>query len=205
MTRKRFSFPLKLCLALVVFAALAYLTRNLWLPLAGYALIHSEKPEKADIVVVLAGDPYGHRLVKAAQLIQAGYAPAALVSGPPGMYGVNESDLAVQFIARKGYPAQWFIPFPDPSHSTKEEAEWVLRELQRRNVRSFLLVTSDFHSGRARRIYLAAEHAMGYTPTFRTVTAPDEFFHADSWWHNREAQKTVFIEWSKTLATALGK
>lgn len=205
MARKRFSLPLKLCLALALAAALAFLTRDLWLPLAGYALIHSEQPEKADIIVALAGDSYGHRLVKAAQLIQAGYAPAALVSGPPGMYGVNESDLAVQFIVRKGYPAQWFIPFPDPAHSTKEEAACVLRELQRRSVHSFLLVTSDFHSARARRIYLAAEHAMGYTPTFHTVTAPDEFFRADSWWRNREAQKTVFIEWSKTLATALGK
>ena len=28
------------------------------------------------------------------------------------MYGFNESDLAVQFIVRKGYPEKWFIPFP---------------------------------------------------------------------------------------------
>jgi len=204
-TRKRFPFSLKLCLGLAAFALLAFLARNLWLPLFGYALVHSEEPTKADIVVVLAGDAYGHRIEKAAQLIQQGYAPAALVSGPPGMYGFNESDLAVQFIVRKGSPAQWFIPFPDPSHSTKEEAECVLRELQRRGIHNFLLVTSDFHSARARRIYLAAEHAMGYTPTFHTVTAPDEFFRADSWWRNREAQKTVFIEWWKTLATAIGR
>jgi hypothetical protein len=38
----------------------------------------------------------------------------------------------------------------------------------------------------------------------RTVTAPDEYFHPDSWWRSREGQKTVFFEWSKTVATALG-
>jgi hypothetical protein len=38
----------------------------------------------------------------------------------------------------------------------------------------------------------------------RTVAAPGEYFHPDSWWRNREGQKTVFFEWSKTVATALG-
>jgi hypothetical protein len=37
------------------------------------------------------------------------------------------------------------------------------------------------------------------------VTAADEYFKADSWWRDREAQKTVFFEWSKTIATALGR
>ena len=101
------------------------------------------------------------RIEKAAQLAKAGYVPQVLVSGPPGVYGINESDLAVQFIEREGYPAQWFIPFPDPSHSTKEEAGYILRELRRRNVHSFLLVTSDYHSGRARRIFLATEQRDG--------------------------------------------
>ena len=182
-----------------------YFTRDLWLPLAGYALIHSDEPTKADIIVVLAGDIEGHRIEKAAQLIKAGYAPQALVSGPPGVYGFNESDLAVRFIEQEGYPASWFIPFPDPSHSTREESHYILAELRRRGVHSFLLVTSDYHSGRARRIFLATEREMGYAPEFRTVTAPDQFFHADSWWRDREAQKTVFIEYWKTLATAVGR
>jgi uncharacterized SAM-binding protein YcdF (DUF218 family) len=203
--RRRFPVLLKLILAAVVIAGVAYCARSLWLPMVGYTLIHSDAPAKADIAVVLAGDPQGHRIEKAAQLAKAGYISQVLVSGPPGIYGINESDLAVQFIEHKGYPAQWFIPFPDPSHSTKEESAYILRELQRRNVHSFLLITSDFHSARARRIFLATEREMGYAPAFETIAAPDEFFRADSWWRNREAQKTVFIEWWKTLANALGR
>lgn len=205
MVRRRSPFFLKFILVLVAVVALAYLTRVLWLPVAGFALIHSDSPAKADIGVVLAGDFSGHRIEKAAQLVKAGYVPEVLVSGPPGMYGLNESDLALQFIEHEGYPSQWFISFPDQSHSTKEESGYILRELRGRSVHSFLLVTSDYHSGRARRIFLATEREMGYYPTFRTITAPDEFFNAHSWWRDREAQKTVFIEWWKTFATALGR
>ncbi len=205
MARRRFPFLLKFALAAVAIIVVAYLARDFWLPAVGYALIHSDAPAKADIAVVLAGDSQGHRIEKAAQLVKDGYISQVLVSGPPGLYGINESDLAVQFIQREGYPAQWFIPFPDPSHSTREESAYVLRELQRRSVHSFLLITSDYHSARARRIFLATEREMGYAPQFQTVAARDEFFHADSWWRNREAQKTVFIEWWKTLANALGR
>ncbi len=205
MSRRRFPLFFKLVLAVAVIAALAYFARSLWLPFPAYALIHSEEPAKADLVVVLAGDYYGHRVEKAAQLIQAGYAPQALVSGPPGAYGENESDLAVRFIVRQGYPARWFIPFPDPARSTKEESGYILRELRKRGIHRFLLVTSDYHSGRARRIFLATERAMGYQPPFRTVAAPDETFRPAAWWRDRESQKTVFFEWWKTIATALGK
>jgi len=66
------------------------------------------------------------------------------------------------------------------------------------------LVTSDYHSARARRIFLAAERASGGGPQMRTVAAPDEFFRPDSWWRNRQSQKMVFMEWSKTVATAFG-
>lgn len=205
MVRRRFPLLLKFTLGLAAIALAAYFTRDWWLPAPGYFLIHSDAPMKADIAVVLAGDARGHRIEKAAQLVKEGYVPQVLVSGPPGIYGFNESDLAVQFIEREGYPAQWFIPFADASHSTKEESGYILHELERRNIHTFLLITSDFHSGRARRIFLATEKQMHYAPAFHTITAPDEFFHADSWWRNREAEKTVFMEWWKTIATALGR
>jgi hypothetical protein len=128
-----------------------------------------------------------------------------LVSGPPGAYGRNEADLAVEFIEHEGYPSQWFIPFADPANSTKEEAGFILPELRRRNIHSFLLVTSDFHSARAARTYLTVERDLGYAPQMRVVVAADEHFRPDSWWRNRQAQKTVFFEWSKTIAGAIGK
>ena len=69
---------------------------------------------------------------------------------------------------------------------------------------SFLLVTSDYHTARARRLYLSAEHASGGGPGMRTVAAPDEFFKPNSWWRTRQGQKVAFMEWSKTVATVFG-
>jgi len=197
----RFSRILVFAVALLL---LIFLTRSFWLPAFGYALVHDDEPVRADLAVVLAGDAYGHRIVKAGDLVRAGYVPAVLVSGPAGAYGLHECDLAIPFAVRNGFPEEWFIPFPNTSLSTKEEAAAVLGELRRRNVRSFLLVTSDYHSARARRIFLAAERAARGGPEFRMVTARDEFFQPKSWWRSRQGQKTALIEWSKTFATAFG-
>lgn len=194
----------KLAIFLVGAILLALLSGSLWLPAVSRFLIHDDGPAKAEIAVVLGGDYYGRRILKAAELVRAGYVPAVLVSGPPGFYGSHESDLAVPFAGRHGYPEQWFIPFPNESLSTREEAGIMVAELRRRNVRSFLLVTSDYHTARAARLYRKAISATGGGLDMRVVAARDEFFRADSWWRERQSQKIVFFEWCKTVATAFG-
>jgi uncharacterized SAM-binding protein YcdF (DUF218 family) len=189
-------------LTLLALALFAWITHSLWLPWFGHRLVLDEGPAKADIAVVLAGDYSGRRVEKAAELVRAGYVPLVLVSGPK-YFDIHECDVAIAAEVRKGYPAAWFVPWPNASHSTRDEAASILQELSRRGVRSFLLVTSDYHSARAARIYRAAMPKTG-GPEMRVVAAADENFHEDSWWHNREAQKIVFFEWCKNLATALG-
>ena len=194
----------RLLLTFSAILLLGFLTCAWWLPVAGFALVHDDGPAKADIAVVPAGDFWGHRILKAAELARDGYVPQVLVSGPSGFYGLHESDLAIPFAVRAGFPGESFVSFPNSARSTREEAVAILPELRRRNVKSFLLVTSDYHSGRARRTYLSVERSMGGGPPFRVVTAPDEYFRAGSWWKAREARKTVFFEWSKTLGAAFG-
>lgn len=201
---RRHSPRVRFAILLLATVVLALLSARLWLPAVGRALICDDGPGKADLAVVLGGDYYGWRILKAAELVGAGYAPAALVSGPPGFYGVHECDLAIPFAVRRGYPEQWFLPLQNEALSTREEAALVVAELRRRKVRSFLLVTTDYHSARAARIFRAALRAAGGGPAMRVVTARDEFFRADSWWSTRQAQKVVFFEWCKTFATALG-
>ena len=190
---------------LIVPAALAvvlFLAHPLWLPLLAAILIHDDGPAKADIAVVLGGDYSGQRMMTAADLVKKGYVPAILVSGPPGIYDVNEADAAIDFMVARGFPRDWFIPCRNAAMSTREETPLILEELRRRNVRSFLLVTSNYHTARARRVYLAAEQGQG--PAFRMIAAPDRFFSTQAWWRSREGQKTLFFEWSKTVATAFG-
>ncbi len=188
---------------LVAFLLVLWFTRALWLRPIGAALIHDDPPAKADLAIVLAGDPWGHRILKAAELARQGFVPVVLVSGPD-VYGVHESDLAIAFAVRQGYSPGLFAGVPNSALSTREEARVMLQEAQRRNARSFLLVTSDYHTARAGRIYRAAERQMGGGPDFRVVAAPDEHFGAGIWWTSREGWKIAFTEWCKTIATAAG-
>jgi uncharacterized SAM-binding protein YcdF (DUF218 family) len=174
-----------------------------WLPRLGEALIRNEGPGKADLIVVLAGDAYGKRLVFAADLVRQGYARGIVVSGPP-YFDVHECDIAIQFAIRQGYPAEWFSPLPNSALSTKQEAVVVLDELHRKGAGSFLLVTSDYHTARAARIYRSTMRKRGGGPGMRVVAAPDRWFHAGDWWKSREGLKIAFMEWSKTFATAVG-
>ncbi|MGA9628365.1 MAG: ElyC/SanA/YdcF family protein [Bryobacteraceae bacterium] len=127
-------FRLKLWAACLVLAAAAILSRSLWLPVLGYGLVHDDGPAKADIAVVLAGDYEGHRIEKAAELIREGYVPAALISGPRGFYGGHESDYAIAYAVRQGFPARWFIALPRSALSTREEARVVLAFGARENL-----------------------------------------------------------------------
>ena len=200
--RRPLLFPLTV--ALVVIAAALFLTRSWWLPALGWALVRDEGPAKADIAVVLGGDLWGNRIKKGGDLVRQGYVPAALVSGPPGFYDEHECEPEIAYAVRHGYPAQYFIAFPDEARSTQDEAAMILPELRRRNVHRVLLVTSDYHSGRAGRIFRAAERTLGGGIEIRMVATPDKEFHPDSWWRSRQGQKIAFMEWSKTLSSAIG-
>lgn len=172
---------------------------GLWLRALGNYLVVSQAPFQADMVVVLAGDDHGNRLLEGARLVKEGYAPQVLVSGPPCCYGNRESELAIAFAVRRGLPAQWFVSCPLGGGSTRAEAREIVAELDRRHVKRFLLVTSNYHTRRAASVYRALVGA----ERFRVVAAPDWAF-ADRWWRTRDGQKQVFFEWTKTLGYWFG-
>ncbi len=193
----------RILICIAVLALLAIATHSLWMSALGAALVRDEAPERADLAVVLAGDQTGVRIAKGAELVKAGYAPAALISGPP-YFDAHECDAAIAYMVHKGYPSEWFIPFPNSTLSTNAEASAIVAELRRRGVHRFLLVTSNYHTARATRIYRSVIRAEGGGLEFRTVAAQDPYFQATGWWRSREGKKTFFIEWSKTIATELG-
>jgi uncharacterized SAM-binding protein YcdF (DUF218 family) len=184
-----FAFPF-------VTLAVLFFARDFWLTGLGRFLVRSEEPFRADIVVVLAGDDRGNRILKGAELVRQGYAPRVLVSGPPCCYGAHESDLAIPFAVKHGYPVDWFVPLRFEGFSTKDEARAVMAELKRLRVRRFLVVTSDYHTRRAGSIY----RALAPPGSFRMIAAPDWAFTPDGWWRTREGEKQAFYEWMKTFA-----
>jgi uncharacterized SAM-binding protein YcdF (DUF218 family) len=162
----------------------------------GNFLVKAEPPQKADIIVVLAGDGFGHRIEKAADLVKEGWAPKVLVSGPNGNYGNYECDLAIPFAVKEGYPESYFMHLEHRARSTEEEAQAVLEKLRAMGVKRLLLVTSNYHTRRAGKIF----HRAAPDLEIFVVAARDESFSPDSWWRIREARKTFLLEWTKTVA-----
>jgi uncharacterized SAM-binding protein YcdF (DUF218 family) len=190
-----------LAVLLLAVLLLAVLLAPFALRATGDFLVDDHAPVKADAAIVLAGDWTGARVLKAGQLVKDGFVPVALVSGPTLIYGNNEADLAIAFAAAKGYPAAEFNAIHEPAFSTRDESEVFYTELKRRGIRSILLVTSNFHTHRSGIVFRKRfKNEIAVT----TVAAPSEYFHPDRWWKEREGQKVVFYEWSKTLATPFG-
>jgi uncharacterized SAM-binding protein YcdF (DUF218 family) len=179
------------------------LSAPLWLPSVGNALIRDDGPAKADAAVVLAGDQWGFRIVKGAELARDGYIPVVLVSGPE-YYAIYESQAAIDFAVKRGFAASTLVGVPNASLSTREEAIVMIDALNRRGAHTFLLVTSDYHSARAARLYKTTLRERGPDLQMRVVAAPDRYFHRESWWKSRQGLKIVFMEWVKTIATVFG-
>ena len=191
----------KLPITFIVLLVVFLLSYRIVFRAAGGYLVESYPPEKADAIVVLAGDWRGERIKLAGELVEAGYAPVALVSGATELYGVNESDLAIRYAVRQGARESSFQPVYLRALSTREEAQAFAPVLRQRNVKTLLLVTSDYHTHRAASLFRST---LGGTLKVIPVASKQEYFAPDGWWHNREGQKTVFYEYSKVVAGWLG-
>lgn len=184
----------------MILALLLFATWHFWLAALGRYLVRAEPPVHADLIVVLAGDYSGNRILTAADLVRRGFAPKALVSGPSGAYGMHETDLAIPFAVRHGYAESYFVPLLNDDRSTRDEASDVLAALDKWHAHRIDIVTSDYHTRRAGKIY----HAKAPGLEIHMVAAPDLYFTPDGWWKNREGRKTFLLEWMKTVANWIG-
>jgi uncharacterized SAM-binding protein YcdF (DUF218 family) len=187
--------------ALLVLIAVTWLLRAPLLTMAGALLVKDDGPRKADAILVLGGDDSGARIIKAAQLATEGYSSYVLVSGPPNLLG-HDSDGTIEFARRNGYPGSLFRPIwlPPGTDSTRSEATFLGNYLRTHAIHNILLVTSNFHSRRAARLWRKQAPWIAVT----VVAAPDPSFTPDGWWKTRTGQKVFLLEWTKTVAAWLG-
>lgn len=200
MRRERKGFAYLPFLVLLIVILIIWWSRTTILGWAGTRLEADHAPRKADAIVILAGGLRGERILKGGELLSAGYAPFALFSGPTLTYETNECDWAFPYAERHGYPRSMFMCVPNASHSTVEEAGYLLAELRRRNVHSMLLVTSDYHTRRAEKIYKKLAPEMDIT----TVAARSPEFQLNRWWEYREGRKLWLLETVKSFTEPLG-
>jgi uncharacterized SAM-binding protein YcdF (DUF218 family) len=165
----------------------------------GNALVENDGPQKAQAIVVMGGDETGARIIKAAQLAEAGYAPVVLVSGAPMLIGW-ESDLTIRYAELKGYPASLFRALTNKVDSTRSETAMIAKNLKHDGVHKILLVTSNYHTRRAARLMRAAAPWCWVV----VVAASDPTYDPNGWWKTREGQKQFFYEGLKTISTWAG-
>jgi uncharacterized SAM-binding protein YcdF (DUF218 family) len=183
----------------VAFLAIAFLAALFGKEPAARALIEDDGPHKADAIVVLGGDEYCTRVLQAAQLASRGLSPVILVSGPR-IFDGHESDYTIGCATRAGFPASLFHALPSDVDSTKSEGRQIGEYLKSEGVKSIMLVTSNYHTRRAARLFRRSNPGL----VVYAEPAPDPDFTPETWWHTRNGQRTFLLEWTKTLAAALG-
>lgn len=191
---------LRIITAAVLIAGVVFLSTDLWAPGLAKFLIRTDPVDSADLIVVLAGDGSGRRVEEGLRLLEAGLAPRMLVNGSYSLYEARECDLGRAYaIARGGHP-QAIEAFCMVADSTQDESRILDRELRSRGVKHAVIVTSDYHTARAGRIFRqSASGDVRYS--FAASTTPE--FDPDSWWRSRPGKEIVAIEWIKTLNTWL--
>jgi uncharacterized SAM-binding protein YcdF (DUF218 family) len=163
----------------------------------GEYLISSERPQSADLILVLAGDFWGARVLKGADLGMQHYAPLVLMSSNP-YAGRPDGELAIEFLVKQGYPAALFQYYNHDARSTIEEAIALRPELARRGVTRVLLVTTAYHSRRAGVVFRL------FCPGIRFIAIPaPDLYHPDGWWNDSNSRRLFYSEWQKIFGTVL--
>lgn len=178
-------------------------TRNAWLPFIAYFLSVNDELEKADAIVVLsAGSPWRNK--KGAELYHRGLAPTLITLGdsyydhllPALGERLTDAELNARILTQYGVPRPYILPLPAKVEGTYDEALILRRFIaQRDSMRSIILVTSGFHSRRAKWIF---RKVLRDRPIkIMAVEAESPFFSAENWWQHERGVVAVFNEYIK--------
>ena len=187
--------------AVLILVALAFAV-PMGLNALGAALITDDPLHPADAILVLAGDSReGDRVLHAVDLYKRGLAPLLVLSGTPMGFRTHEADVMRRHAEFLGVPSNRILTVKQNTDSTKEEAGVVVSILKRRGLKNVILVTANYHTARAKRIF---ERAAGpYGPHFLASPADDGLFEPEGWWMRRRYAKTFVYEAIKTVWTAI--
>ena len=152
-------------------------------------------PQHADLIVVLGGGDYDLRYWNGVRLMQEGYAPHLMLNvfSRGQTFGISDIELAKEFLNRTT-PGQSTV-CPIWQNATYYEARYLAQCLAGSNVKSILLVTSEFHTRRA--LAILQKRLPQYH--FSIYAAQDPFYFGQRWWTDREWAKTTLAEWQRYL------
>jgi uncharacterized SAM-binding protein YcdF (DUF218 family) len=151
--------------------------------------------ERADVIVVLAGET-NRRPSLGLQLLSQNYAPKMLLDVPANeiIYDQSLIEVAKAYIQKS--PQRQLVEIcPIAGLSTKAEAQDVSRCLGHTSAHRILVVTSDYHTRRARSIF--QRELRGYQIFVTPASDPEQF--GTSWWQHRQWAKMNLNEWMRLM------
>lgn len=178
-------------------AGLLVLVLTAWLGARHLAawLVVTANPVKADAIIVLGGGDVS-RLRKGARLYDQGVASRLVL--------VDTSQKDWTHMMRKQCDdcalEEKQITIIEGSTSTQTDAELTLVHCQQNSLKSVLVVTSPYHTRRAKLFFDAIYGPIGIrtqivsTDDYGKLKRPD-----DEWWRDERTMQTVWVEFGKML------
>jgi uncharacterized SAM-binding protein YcdF (DUF218 family) len=164
-----------------------YLVRHPLMRFAGETWIVEDNLEHADAIVVLSDDNfYADRATRAAQVYREGLAPVVVASGRRLRPYAGVAELMEHDLVERGVPKDKILRVVHDAENTKDEAEALAKVAAQRKWKSVILVTSNYHTRRARYIF---ERVFPAGTTVRVTGARDGSFEPERWWEKRTSKK----------------
>ena len=199
MSRNRFKLTTRIiCLCFV--AIIIFIFKIPLLEKIGDNLVYRSKLVPSDAIVVLAGSPVGNRLEEAVRLFKKGMGKVIVFGGGPLYPGINSHDAMKKYAIRLGVPKEKIIAGKLTGEiSTLGEALFNLKQLELLKAKSFILVTSSFHTRRSHRIYEMAMKKLNMELIFGVQPAHDPRVPIPGWWKTHSGKREIIIEYIKSF------
>jgi uncharacterized SAM-binding protein YcdF (DUF218 family) len=188
-----------LLLCFVIFCFVLYLARRPILRLAAESWIIEDPLDKADALIVLGDDNfYADRATRGAQLFREGKAPVIVASGRRLRPSAGIAELMEHDLIERGVPREKIVRFVHDADSSLEEARALTRLVREKRWHSVIVVTSNFHTRRARYIF---RRVFPQGMEARIASARDGDFDPEHWWEKRKSTKELTKEFAGMVVT----
>ncbi len=166
------------------------------MPMVGNFIVTEDPLQPADLIVVLMGIREV-RIFEAVDLYNEGYAKEILMIKD---YSSDEADFNRQAAVNRGVPGDRVIILEGDALSTEQEALHVTEFLRHReDIHSIILVTSRFHTARAKKIFARAFRNLDRNVTIISRPSRYDTFGPETWWRDEEDKRQVVLEYLKLV------
>src|ERR1700676_5604762 len=179
-------------LFVVLLCGALYLARQPLLRFAGESWIVDDPLEHADAILVLSDDNfYADRATRATQLYREVMAPLLVASGRRLRPYAGIAELMEHDLVERGVPKDKIVRMAHDADNTRVEAQGLAQVATQHKWRSVIVVTSNYHTRRARYIFL---HVFPAQFQVRVTGSHDGDFDPEHWWQTRQSLKALTRE-----------